>query len=55
MQRKSFEDMACSVAHSLEVVGEWWTLLIVVLPLLGTLIYIVTRPEMSDPRMRPAI
>ena len=29
MQRKSFEDMACSVAHSLEVVGEWWTLLIV--------------------------
>jgi DNA-binding HxlR family transcriptional regulator len=29
VQRKSFEDMACSVAHSLEVVGEWWTLLIV--------------------------
>jgi len=29
VQRKSFEDMACSVARSLEVVGEWWTLLVV--------------------------
>ena len=25
----SFEDMNCSVAQCLEVVGEWWSLLIV--------------------------
>ena len=29
MRRKSFEDMTCSVAQCLEVVGEWWTMLIV--------------------------
>src|SRR3954452_24577353 len=29
VQRKSFEDMNCSVAQCLEVVGEWWSLLIV--------------------------
>ena len=29
MRRASFEDMSCSVARSLEVIGEWWTLLIV--------------------------
>jgi DNA-binding HxlR family transcriptional regulator len=29
MQRKSFEDMACSVAQCLEAVGEWWSILIV--------------------------
>ena len=29
MQRVSFEDMNCSVAECLEVVGEWWSLLIV--------------------------
>ena len=28
-QRASFRDYACSTAQSLEVVGEWWTLLIV--------------------------
>ncbi|MFT7647015.1 MAG: DNA-binding HxlR family transcriptional regulator [Candidatus Poriferisodalaceae bacterium] len=28
MKRKSFEDMACPVAQSLEIVGEWWTPLI---------------------------
>lgn len=28
MQRTSFADMNCSVAQALEVVGEWWTLLI---------------------------
>jgi DNA-binding HxlR family transcriptional regulator len=28
MRRASFEDMNCSVARSLEVIGEWWTLLI---------------------------
>jgi DNA-binding HxlR family transcriptional regulator len=28
MRRSSFEDMSCSVARSLEVIGEWWTLLI---------------------------
>jgi DNA-binding HxlR family transcriptional regulator len=29
MQRTSFEDVNCSVAQCLEVVGEWWTLLII--------------------------
>lgn len=29
MQRTSFEDLNCSVAQCLEVVGEWWSLLIV--------------------------
>lgn len=29
VERKSFVDMACSVAQCLEVVGEWWSLLIV--------------------------
>jgi DNA-binding HxlR family transcriptional regulator len=29
VQRTSFEDMPCSVAQCLDVVGEWWSLLIV--------------------------
>jgi DNA-binding HxlR family transcriptional regulator len=29
VQRTSFEDMSCSVAQCLEVVGEWWSLLII--------------------------
>lgn len=29
MQRTSFRDMNCSVAQCLEVIGEWWTMLIV--------------------------
>ena len=29
MSRKRFEDMNCSVAQALEVLGDWWTLLIV--------------------------
>lgn len=28
MRKASFADMHCSVAQTLEVVGEWWTLLI---------------------------
>ena len=28
MRHKSFEDMDCPMAQSLEVVGEWWTPLI---------------------------
>lgn len=28
-RRKSFEEMNCSLAQCLEVVGEWWSLLIV--------------------------
>ena len=28
MRRASFEDMNCSIAGSLEVIGEWWTPLI---------------------------
>jgi DNA-binding HxlR family transcriptional regulator len=29
VQRTSFEDMTCSVAQCLDIVGEWWSLLIV--------------------------
>ena len=29
MERKSFAAMDCSVAQCLEVIGEWWTMLIV--------------------------
>ena len=29
MERKSFADMECSVAQCLEVIGEWWSMLIV--------------------------
>jgi DNA-binding HxlR family transcriptional regulator len=29
MERKSFAEMDCSVAQCLELVGEWWSLLIV--------------------------
>jgi DNA-binding HxlR family transcriptional regulator len=29
MERKSFQDVDCSVAQCLEVIGEWWTMLIV--------------------------
>ena len=29
MRRVSFDDMQCSIAQSLEVVGEWWTPLII--------------------------
>jgi DNA-binding HxlR family transcriptional regulator len=28
MQRKSFADMSCPIARSLEQVGEWWSMLI---------------------------
>lgn len=29
MRRKSFAEMACPIARTLDIVGEWWTLLIV--------------------------
>jgi DNA-binding HxlR family transcriptional regulator len=29
VERKSFEHMRCSVAQCLEVVGEWWSMLVV--------------------------
>lgn len=29
VERKSFEGMPCSVAQCLEIIGEWWTMLIV--------------------------
>ena len=29
VQRTSFEDMTCSVAKCLDIVGEWWSLLII--------------------------
>jgi hypothetical protein len=32
-----------------------WALLIIVIPMLGALIYILTRPEMTNPPLRPAV
>ena len=32
-----------------------WALLIIVLPLFGALLYILSRPEMSNPPLRPAM
>jgi DNA-binding HxlR family transcriptional regulator len=29
MRKVSFADMQCSVAQALEIVGEWWTLLVI--------------------------
>ncbi len=29
MERSSFADFSCSIARTLDVIGEWWTLLIV--------------------------
>ena len=29
MVKKSFSDMACSLAQSMDVIGEWWTMLII--------------------------
>src|SRR5512140_1885367 len=29
MRRTSFADMNCSVARTLEVIGEWWSMLVV--------------------------
>jgi DNA-binding HxlR family transcriptional regulator len=29
MERKSFESMHCSIAQALEIVGEWWSMLLV--------------------------
>jgi DNA-binding HxlR family transcriptional regulator len=36
MRRTSFSDMPCSVARSLDLIGEWWTLLIVREAFFGT-------------------
>ncbi len=35
MKRKSFAEMPCPIARSLNIVGEWWTLLIVRDALIG--------------------
>src|SRR5581483_1874941 len=35
MKRKSFAEMSCPIARTLDIVGEWWTLLIVRDALLG--------------------
>ncbi|MFT4569704.1 MAG: DNA-binding HxlR family transcriptional regulator [Hyphomicrobiaceae bacterium] len=36
MSRRRFDDMDCSVAQTLDVVGDWWTLLIVREAMFGT-------------------
>ena len=46
MERKSFAAMDCSVAQCLEIVGEWWSMLIVRDALLG-----VTRFEEFQRRL----
>jgi DNA-binding HxlR family transcriptional regulator len=46
MERKSFSQMDCSVAQCLEVVGEWWTMLIVRDAFLG-----VTRFDVFQERL----
>jgi DNA-binding HxlR family transcriptional regulator len=46
MRRASFEDMNCSIARSLEVIGEWWTPLILRDAFLG-----VTRFEEFQERL----
>lgn len=35
MRKASFADMQCSIAQTLEIIGEWWTLLILRDSLLG--------------------
>jgi len=46
MERKSFSQMDCSVAQCLEVVGEWWTMLIIRDAFLG-----VTRFDLFQERL----
>src|SRR5215470_9086397 len=29
MSRKRFDDMPCSIARTLDLIGDWWTLLII--------------------------
>ncbi|PWB95037.1 winged helix-turn-helix transcriptional regulator [Methylosinus sporium] len=36
MRNEQFPDQACSVARALEIVGEWWTLLLIREAFLGT-------------------
>jgi hypothetical protein len=48
VQRTSFEDVTCSVAQCLDVVGEWWSLLIVRDAFLG-----VTRFDDFQARLGP--
>jgi DNA-binding HxlR family transcriptional regulator len=36
VRRKSFADMSCPIARTLEIVGDWWTLLIVRDALVGS-------------------
>ncbi|MFS0886331.1 winged helix-turn-helix transcriptional regulator [Aeromicrobium sp. 179-A 4D2 NHS] len=46
MRRSSFADMNCSIAQSLEVIGEWWTPLILRDAMMG-----VTRFEQFQSRL----
>src|SRR5579863_4915917 len=46
MERKSFSEMHCSIAQCLEVVGEWWSMLIVRDAFLG-----VTRFDLFQERL----
>lgn len=46
MRRSSFADMNCSIAQSLEIIGEWWTPLIIRDALMG-----VTRFDQFQSRL----
>src|ERR1700683_863067 len=50
MQRTSFEDMTCSVAKCLDVVGEWWSLLIIRDAFLGVIRFGDFQPRLGISR-----
>ena len=50
MQRTSFSDFSCSVARALDVVGEWWTPLILRDVFLGVTRFDAIQKDLSIPR-----
>lgn len=50
MERASFKDMPCSVAQCLEVVGEWWTLLIIRDAFLGVRTFVAFQSSLGISR-----
>ncbi len=50
MQRTSFSDFACSVAKTLDVVGEWWTPLILRDVFLGVTKFDLIQQDLGIPR-----
>ena len=50
MQRTGFSDFACSVARTLDVVGEWWTPLILRDVFLGVMRFDAIQEDLGIPR-----